>query len=148
MPNELRGAAPAVALALSLLMWACALSAAPATPSAGETLYRRGLLPSGEPVQALRQGGATIQGADAACVSCHRRSGLGSTEGRISIPPIAGAYLFAPRAKSLEELGIPFVDTARISHEPYIDSTLAQAIRDGIGANGRPQLSDAALSDR
>src|SRR6266403_4878844 len=121
MPNEPRGAARAAALVLPLLMWACALSAAPPNPAAGETLSRRGLLPSGEPVQATREAGATVQGADAACVSCHRRSGLGSTEGRISIPPIAGPYLFVPRAKSLQELGLPFVDTARLEHEPYTD---------------------------
>ncbi|TLY63925.1 MAG: cytochrome c, partial [Gammaproteobacteria bacterium] len=155
MPNEPRGAAPAVALALTLLMWACALSAAPPSPSAGEALYRRGQLPSGEPVQALRQGGATIRGADAACVNCHRRSGLGSSEGRITIPPIAGPYLFVPRGKSLEQLGVPFVDTARLNHDPYTDESLARAIREGIGANGRPldylmpryQIDDAAMAE-
>jgi hypothetical protein len=155
MPNEPRGAARATALALSLLMWACALSAAPPSPSAGETLYRRGQLPSGEPVQALREGGATVRGADAACVNCHRRSGLGSSEGRITIPPIAGPYLFVPRGKSLEQLGVPFVDTARINHDPYTDQSLARAIHEGIGANGRPfnylmpryQIDAAAMAE-
>ena len=136
MPNEPRGAAPAVALALSLLM-NCALSAASPGPSAGERLYQRGQLPSGEPVQALRQGGATVRGADAACVNCHRRSGLGSSEGKITIPPVAGPYLFTPRGKSLERLGVPFVDTARINHEAYTDESLARAIRDGVDAKGR-----------
>ena len=136
MPNEARGAAPAVALALSLLM-NCALSAASPGPSAGERLYQRGQLPSGEPVQALRQGGATVRGADAACVNCHRRSGLGSSEGKITIPPVAGPYLFTPRGKSLERLGVPFVDTARINHEAYTEESLARAIRDGVDAKGR-----------
>jgi len=136
MPNEPRGAAPAVALALSLLM-NCALSAASPGPSAGERLYQRGQLPSGEPVQALRQGGATVRGADAACVNCHRRSGLGSSEGKITIPPVAGPYLFTPRGKSLERLGVPFVDTARINHEAYTEESLARAIRDGVDAKGR-----------
>ncbi len=137
MPNEPRGAAPAVALALSLLMGTCALSAASPGPSAGESLYRRGQLLSGEPVQALRQGGATVRGADAACVNCHRRSGLGSSEGKITIPPVAGPYLFIPRGKSLERLGVPFVDTARINHEAYTEESLARAIRDGVDAKGR-----------
>ena len=136
MPNEARGAAPAVALALSLLM-NCALSAASPGPSAGERLYQRGQLPSGEPVQALRQGGATVRGADAACVNCHRRSGLGSSEGKITIPPVAGPYLFTPRGKSLERLGVPFVDTARINHEAYTEESLARAIRDGVDGKGR-----------
>jgi hypothetical protein len=156
MPSEPRGAAPAVALALSLLMpWACALSAAPAIPAAGETLYRRGQLPSGEAVQAVRPGGATVRGADAACVNCHRRSGLGSSEGQITIPPIAGPYLFVPRGRSLEQLGVPFVDTVRINHDPYTDESLARAIREGIGANERPlnylmpryQIDDAAMAE-
>ena len=155
MPNEPRGAALAAALALSLLLWACALSAAPPGPSAGENLYRRGQLPSGEPVQALREGGATVRGADAACVNCHRRSGLGSSEGRITIPPIAGPYLFAPRGKSLEQLRIPFVDTARLNHDPYTDESLARAIREGVGANERPfnylmpryQIDDATMAE-
>src|SRR5882672_9415984 len=154
MPNEPRGAARAAALVLPLLMWACALSAAPPNPAAGETLYRRGLLPSGEPVQATREAGATVRGADAACVSCHRRSGLGSTEGRITIPPIAGPYLFIARGKSLEQQGVPFVDTERVNHEAYTDESLTRAIREGIGANGKPlnylmpryQIDDATVA--
>ena len=142
-------------IAFSLLLWACALGAAHASPAAGETLYRRGLLPSGEPVRAVREAGASMQGTDAACVNCHRRSGLGSSEGRITIPPISGQYLFAPQGKRLEELGIPFVDTARLNHEPYTDATLARAIREGSGASGRPlnylmpryQIDDAAMGE-
>jgi hypothetical protein len=118
-------------------MWAYALCSAHASP-AGEALYRRGLLPSGQPVRAVREANANIDGADAACVNCHRRSGLGSTEGLITIPPITGQYLFVPRGKSLEELGIPFVDTARLDRDPYTDATLARAIREGIGASGHP----------
>ena len=155
MLTERRAAARWALAAFSLLLGAYALGASPASPAAGETLYRRGLLPSGEPLRAVREGNATVQGRDAACVSCHRRSGLGSTEGRITIPPITGPYLFVARAKRLEELGLPFVDTARLEHEPYTDATLARAIRDGIGANGRPlnylmpryQIDDAAMAE-
>jgi len=38
----------------------------------------------------------------------------------------------------MEDLGVPFVAGARINHEVYTDETLARAIRDGLGANGRP----------
>jgi hypothetical protein len=124
-------------VALSFCILVSTACAAPGI-SAGETLYRRGLLPSGKSVQAVRPSGATVEGADAACVNCHRRSGLGSKEGLITIPPIAGQYLFAPNTKSFEDLGIPFVDTARINHEAYTEATLERAIRDGIGSNGRP----------
>jgi hypothetical protein len=149
-----RAVAPAVVIALSGLLGAGALAAPPPLPSIGETLYRHGLLPSAEPVQATREAGATLKGADAACVNCHRRSGLGSSEGRITIPPIAGPYLFIARGKSLEQQGVPFVDTERVNHEAYTDESLARAIREGLGANGKPlnylmpryQIDDATMA--
>jgi hypothetical protein len=110
--------------------------AAAAAP--GENLYRQGLLPSGAPVQAMREEGATIRGADAACANCHRRSGLGSSEGHVTIPPIAGPYLFTPRGMRHEEHGVPFVDTERVNHEAYTEASLARAIREGLASNGRP----------
>jgi hypothetical protein len=148
-----RVVARAAVTALSGLLWAGALASPP--PSVGETLYRHGLLPSAEPVQATREAGATLKGADAACANCHRRSGLGSIEGQITIPPIAGPYLFVPRGMSLAQLGIPFVDTARINHDPYTEESIAQAIREGIGANGktlnylmpRYQIDDATMAE-
>ena len=148
--------ARAAAIALSGLLGAGALAApTQPQPAVGETLYRRVLLPSAVPVQATREAGATLTGADAACVNCHRRSGLGSTEGRITIPPIAGPYLFIARGKSLEQQGVPFVDTERVNHEAYTDESLARAIREGVGANGktlnylmpRYQIDDAAMAE-
>jgi cytochrome c553 len=105
-------------------------------------------------VEATREAGAALKGADAACVNCHRRSGLGSTEGRITIPPIAGPYLFIARGQSLEQQGVPFVDTERVNHEAYTDESLARAIREGTGANGKPlnylmpryQIDDATMA--
>src|SRR5437762_10748531 len=79
-PTSGPAVARAAVIALSGLLGAGALAAPPLQPSVGETLYRRGLLPSAKPVQATREAGATLRGADAACVNCHRRSGLGSTE--------------------------------------------------------------------
>ena len=142
------------AAALLCLLAAATLAATPADLTSGAALYRNGRLPSGDPVRATRAAGATMQGADAACSSCHRRSGLGSIEGTVTIPPIAGPYLFAPTGASLEHLGIPFVDTVRIKHEAYTDDTLARAIRDGISADGRTlnylmpryPLDDAAMA--
>ena len=152
--NGARAAARAALITLSGLLWAGALAAAPTQSPVGETLYRRGLLSEAVPVQATREAGATLRGADAACANCHRRSGLGSSEGRITIPPIAGPYLFIARGQSLEQQGIPFVDTERLNHEAYTDESLARAIREGIGANGKPlnylmpryQLDDATMA--
>jgi hypothetical protein len=103
----------------------------------------------------VREADAALQGANAACTNCHRRSGLGSTEGLITIPPIAGPYLFIARGRSLAEAGIPFIDTARLDHDAYTDATLARAIREGKSASGRSlnylmpryDIDDAAMSE-
>ena len=122
--------------------------------SAGEAIYRRGVLPSAEPLTGTRESDLRISGAAAACVNCHRRSGLGEIEGRISIPPISGPYLFHPRAKDRDDLDLPYVEAIRPDRDPYTDATLARAIRAGIGADGRPlsylmphyTLSDADMA--
>ncbi len=103
----------------------------------GEKIFREGVLPSGAPLVATRDGGMRMEGAAGACVNCHRRSGLGSKSGLTSIPPITGRYLFHPPARSGEDLNIPYVETMRGDREPYTDTTLARAIRDGIDAQGR-----------
>ena len=59
----------------------------------GQSIYRHGLLGTGEPVRATAQKGVTLSGAVAACVNCHRRSGLGGSEGQIPVRPIAGRLL-------------------------------------------------------
>lgn len=126
-----------ILLAVALTSALGAQAASPAN-QAGESIYRRGVLPSGAPLQAEREAGVTIQGMDAACVNCHRRSGLGAKEGRGYIPPIAGPYLFHPRAGTVEELALPYVEGIRANRDPYTDLTLARAIRDGIDADGHP----------
>jgi hypothetical protein len=124
------------------------------SPPAGEAIYRGGLLPGGAPLRAEREAGMRIEGPAAACSNCHRRSGLGMTEGRTTFPPVAGSYLFHPRAGTVDDLDLPFVEGMRPDRDPYTDATLARAIREGIGADGRPlgllmphyALDDAQMS--
>jgi hypothetical protein len=112
----------------------------PAT--AGEAIYLNGVLGSGAPLQGVRQGGGRgAQGAGAACVNCHQRSGLGSAEGSITIPPITGQYLFHPRGARQAEPILPYVEWMHGNRDPYTDATLARAIREGVDSGGRP-LSD------
>jgi len=111
---------------------------ADAAPGAGEAIFRRGVLVSGAPLVAARTAVTGMQGADAACVNCHRRSGLGAKEGRSSIPPIAGRYLFRSRTASGEDAELPYVEGMRGEREPYTDATLARAIREGLDSEGRP----------
>ncbi len=105
--------------------------------SAGESVYMRGVLASGAPLEGTRQG-ASSKGAQAACVNCHRRSGLGTTEGRIVIPPIAGRYLFHARKTDFDDVDLPYIEGERSNRDPYTDATLARAIREGLDSEGRP----------
>ncbi len=76
-------------------------------------------------------------------------------EGRNSIPPVAGIYLFHPRATAANTVDLPFVDDMRPDRDPYTDATLARAIREGLAADGKPlsylmpryNLDDAAMAE-
>lgn len=103
----------------------------PAAP--GERLYREGILASGEPVAARLQGDVPAQGAQLVCAGCHGRSGLGSGEGKIFMPPVTGATLYRPREIRRKQLY-----DARTLRPAYTDATLARAIRDGLDPAGRP----------
>jgi hypothetical protein len=121
--------------AAAALLWCGAIAAQPSVPGPGERLYREGLLASGKPVRGERQGAPPLVGHDAACAHCHRRSGLGTVEGRIVIPPISGPYLFHPG----ERVGRGGAQLTGRVQDPkaYDEATLARAIRDGIGSDGR-----------
>lgn len=105
----------------------------------GKAIYRRGILGSGQPLVATRRGGLRLKGTDAACLNCHQRSGLGATEGQLLVPPVTLRYLlFDPEHPTREDLDLPYVEGMRITRPPYTVKTIARAIREGIGADGRP----------
>ncbi|GAC1664255.1 MAG: ABC transporter substrate-binding protein [Steroidobacteraceae bacterium] len=150
--NAGRGVAAAALLTL-FVSWSPAASEPPG--DAGESIYRRGMTASGAPIQALRDsGGESISGASAACANCHRRSGLGTTEGRIAIPPVTGRYLFQPRTPGRDQADLPYVAGMHPIRDPYTDATLARAIRAGLDSEGKPlgylmprfTLSDADMA--
>jgi len=109
----------------------------PAKSPVGEAIYLEGKLGSGAPLTATREGVGPVTGEQAACVNCHRRSGLGSQESRSSIPPITGQFLFHPKASGADESQLPYIPGARLQHKPYTDDTLARAIREGVDSDGR-----------
>jgi hypothetical protein len=110
----------------------------PEASPVGQAIYLEGVLKSGAPLTATRDDAEPVTGEQAACVNCHRRSGLGSKEARSFIPPITGQFLFHPRAGSAEESQLPYIPGARLDREPYTDATLARAIREGLDSEGRP----------
>lgn len=103
----------------------------------GQSLYRDGLRASGEPVRAIVQKNVALNGADAACVKCHRRSGLGGSEGQNPIRPIAGRLLFSQgKPESAGRRAIAASSAAL--RPPYSRASLARALREGIDPAGRP----------
>ena len=143
-----------LALLASLLitmMMSLDVRASDTAQDVGRSIYMHGALSTGEPLLADRQDGVHTQGGDAACVNCHQRSGLGTTEGKKSIPPITGRYLFRPRAAQDTDLDLPYVEGIRADRDPYTDATLARAIREGLNSEGKPLdylMPRFALSDR
>lgn len=107
----------------------------------GERIYRDGILPSGERLQATLKGGKVIPGMTFTCASCHLRSGLGSYDDGIYVPAITGKKLFEPlewRYKGIYQRG----SLAATQQRPaYTDESLGEAIRHGRSCNGT-QLAD------
>ena len=104
---------------------------------AGERIYRQGMLPTGEPVLAEHQGADPLQGQSAACVNCHRRSGLGTVEGHILIPPITPKYLFRSSSANAVRMAQISRTASALTRRSYTDATLARALREGIDPEGR-----------
>jgi len=107
----------------------------------GERMYRDGILPSGEPMQAFVQQDIEVDGTMFSCQSCHVRSGMGSTEGTVITYPTCGSWLYKPlqgaEMKAESQARVP----SRLDPPPfrpaYTDESLARAIRRGKDPNDR-----------
>jgi Cytochrome c len=121
----------------------------------GEVIYETGRRADGSPVAALRVGmTGTLPPDSAACVNCHRPSGLGQREGRVLVPGVAGHLLFAPLQRattprlhtSIRQQSLRAYDRAAYTRE-----SLARALREGQDVQGRPLepiMPRYALDDR
>jgi len=105
--------------------------------AAGQRIYREGVLPNGDALLGIREQGTPLVGAAAACVNCHRRSGLGSYEGTTVVPPIIGKYLLRGRQDNVEDMSMPHIPGYVPNREPYTTETLAAALRTGVAPGGR-----------
>ena len=120
-----------------------AAPAAEMTPSVaelevGRRIYQEGMLPSGALLQGMRMSGGAVAGAAAACVTCHRRSGMGGVEGDIQVPPINGRFLFAqPEDKAMATMDPRVGKRMNQAHAPYTGESLAAVIRHGLNNSGR-----------
>ncbi len=102
----------------------------------GRRIYIEGILPSGAILKGVRSG-EDYSGKQAACVSCHRPSGMGSVEGDIEVPPITGNYLYRTGELLLTTMDPRSGKRFNQAHEPYTDATLALAISKGQHVSGR-----------
>ena len=116
----------------------------------GERIYREGILPSGEPVEAIVKGDITVQGSMFSCQSCHMRSGLGSFEGGVVTPPTNAAKLFKPlevhtapvytavplKPKQIDEQNQEYYRTPH-ARPVYTDASLSVALQSGVDSGGR-----------
>lgn len=107
----------------------------------GRRIYQQGLLTDGQPLRAISAGNARLSGEQAACVVCHRRSGMGSREGAQAVSRITGPALYARPApywpvRPGREVRVK--PLRRDTRSPYDDSTLARALREGIDPDGNP----------
>ena len=118
----------------------------------GRRIYMEGVLSSGAKLQGARMDGVQIEGQAAACESCHRRSGMGSLEGNIVVPPITGQFLFA----EIENRPVALVDPREPRnitrpHAPYTEASLAKVLREGVNVSGKtlnPLMPKYALNDQ
>lgn len=141
---------------MMLLPLLAALSAAAQGPSdvdlveAGRRIYLDGQLPTGQPLVGQRASGNNLYAAQAACVMCHRRSGLGGVEGNEVVPPISGRALFEKGDLVIVRQDKRFEPGLSARHVPYDDVSFAAALRHGHHVTGRemnPLMPRYDLSD-
>lgn len=98
---------------------------------AGRALYLEGRRSDGTPLHAHGHGGLLLTGSHAACVNCHRPSGLGSTEGRSYIPAITGDVLMQAMSPGKGP------SATGVGRPAYTPTTWQNALRTGIDPGGR-----------
>ncbi|MFM2055779.1 MAG: hypothetical protein RLY71_164 [Pseudomonadota bacterium] len=104
----------------------------------GRRIYQEGILPSGKPLEGYRlDGQIKLSGATAACMLCHRRSGLGAIEGMNRVAPISGRYLFVQDMRAVIQMNVRTERGFNRRHEPYTLESLGTAIRGGTHVSGR-----------
>jgi hypothetical protein len=101
-----------------------------------ERIYRDGILPSGKVVTATAEADIELTGLQVACANCHRRSGLGTNEGNLVMPPVTREFLF--QAKTLGRKHRFLYETEGSGTRPeYTMESLKRVIREGIDSSGR-----------
>ncbi|WP_020676324.1 hypothetical protein [Geopsychrobacter electrodiphilus] len=102
----------------------------------GERMYREGILPSGQVMEAL-YGEMSVDSSAFSCESCHLRSGVGSVEGGVVTPAATGRKLYKPyiRPPSIQDrpdINGRYTYAKTIQKRPaYTRESLKEALRYG-----------------
>ncbi len=106
---------------------------------AGKKIYLHGKLSSGEDVIATTIGDVQLSGEQAACVNCHRHSGLGSSEGSTIAPAITGEILFSEqKIKAHRYQPLTKQAAYELDRPAYTENSLKNTLMSGIDINGKP----------
>jgi hypothetical protein len=100
----------------------------------GKHIYREGRLSSGSPLVATLASGLRLEGPAAACVTCHRRSGLGGAEGQTVIRPLTVPGFFAGQKNPRRYARRPLLQTQNLQ---YTEASFDRALREGVSSDGR-----------
>lgn len=128
---------------LPTVLWLVCLSVNAQVPldsdeaGTGRRIYLEGKFPDGQGLYGMRPGVGPVSGAAAACVNCHRPSGLGGAEGTIAIPPITGRALFGGGAPVIVRMDKQFDPGLSVPQDPYDEKSFASAVRLGQHRSGR-----------
>jgi ABC-type branched-subunit amino acid transport system substrate-binding protein len=106
---------------------------------AGKNIYMHGKLSSGEDVIATTIGDVQLTGDQAACVNCHRHSGLGSVEGTTVAPAITGEILFSEqKIKAHRYQPLTNQTPYALDRPAYTENSLKNTLISGVDINGNP----------
>ena len=113
------------------------LESNPALIEIGRRIYQEGITESGELLQGLSAANVTFKGKQAACIGCHRKSGLGWNEGTSIIRPIVGKYLFpAEKPPVRSELHKRALYAHSVTRAEYTPASFAKVLRNGVDYGG------------
>ncbi len=102
----------------------------------GKQIFRQGKGSRMQSINAIVQGDIPIDGSQMACVNCHRRSGLGTSESGIIMLPVTSEFIFRPKEVGRRKK-YGFRSEGTGTRPAYNDQSLKTAIRDGVDPTGR-----------
>lgn len=104
----------------------------------GQRLYEQGIDASGKPLTGVRFDKSTVSGADAACINCHRKSGMGGVEGTTVVTPINAEFLFHRTKLTLAIVDPRIRMGFNFPQKSYTEDGVKKAITQGIKVDGSP----------